>query len=178
MSKRHEEFAKKQGYQCAYTGKRLEEKFQLDHVWPTCRGGYDRAYNIKACLTIVNHYKRAQTLEEFREYMLTFHLRLAKLPKKTKSIKTKKRIEYMHKIAWAFDIKVDKPFNGRFHFEKFGYPFTENHAIISIKYELDNNLQVRFKKLTNNMRKHYWDPTWQNVKTSVISQFKLNYENS
>ena len=93
MSKRHEEFAKKQGYQCAYTGKRLEEKFQLDHVWPTCRGGYDRAYNIKACLTIVNHYKRAQTLEEFREYMLTFHLRLAKLPKKTKSIKTKKRIE-------------------------------------------------------------------------------------
>ena len=49
--------------------------------------------------------------------MSTFHTRLAKLPKNTNSDKTLKRIEYMNTIAEAFNITIDKPFNGVFYFE-------------------------------------------------------------
>jgi len=66
----------------------------------------------------VNHYKRAFDLEGFRGYLLTFHLRLAKLPKTTNREKTKERIIYMNRIADLFGITVDKPFSGIFYFEQ------------------------------------------------------------
>jgi len=112
------------GGRCAYTGQILGNDWQIDHVMPQYRfkqkyveGNADEFYNLIPCISIINHYKRGKDLEQFREYMKTFHIRLAKLPKTTKSNKALKRIEYMKKISQLFDITVDKPFNGVFYFE-------------------------------------------------------------
>lgn len=109
---------------CAYTGKPLGEDWQIDHIEPQHKfkkgfieGNKDDVDNLIPALKIVNHYKRGLNLEGFRKYMENFHLRLAKLPKKTSLEKTKKRIVYMNAVADVFDISVDKPFNGRFYFE-------------------------------------------------------------
>lgn len=110
---------------CAYTGKPLQEDWQIDHVESQFEWDYNKKQgdvhhidNLFPTLRIINHYKRSKNIEQFKEYMLTFHLRLAKLPKKTSLESTKKRIEYMNSIADAFDITVDKPFDGKFYFEK------------------------------------------------------------
>jgi len=73
--------------------------------------------NLIPAISIINHYKRDRTIEQFREFMLTFHKRLAKLPKKTVVKATERRIKYMKKVAELFEIEVDKPFCGKFYFE-------------------------------------------------------------
>ena len=84
---------------CAYTGKPLDEKWQVDHIFPKCSivwkqtkevreklgcniDNMDSIDNLFPSIRIVNHYKRSETLEVFRTYMLSFHKRLSKLPKK------------------------------------------------------------------------------------------------
>lgn len=132
---RQEVFEKYNGL-CAYTGKPLDDKWQVDHMisknkhhWNIIfRGKKEVDYkeemkkvndieNLFPALYIVNHYKRSLDLEGFRRYMRDFHKRLAKLPKKTMIERTRKRKEYMLKVAEAFDITPDKPFNGKFYFE-------------------------------------------------------------
>lgn len=107
---------------CAYTGKPLDDDWQVDHmeskygsIWS--HENVENIDNLMPSLRIVNHYKREYGLEGFRDYMLNFHKRLAKLPKHTSLERTKNRIEYMHKVADAFGITVDKPFEGKFYFE-------------------------------------------------------------
>ncbi len=119
-----EEIYNKFGGLCAYTGKPLGEDWQIDHVTPhlhyrfkLAEGDVNNKDNLFPALRIVNHYKRAHGLEGFRKYMKSFHKRLAKLPKNTLVEKTKRRKEYMFKIADAFDISIDKPFSGVFYFE-------------------------------------------------------------
>lgn len=115
----------KYGGMCAYTGKPLDSKWQIDHVLPRSikiqsHHGiewHNDFRNMLPALAIVNHYKGYRDLEEFRELMLGFHTRLAKLPKKTKREETKRRIKYMNSIAEAFGITKDSPFNGKFYFE-------------------------------------------------------------
>jgi hypothetical protein len=110
------------GGRCAYTGKPLDEKWQVDHMEPLF---YARMYerdpnriqNLVPALRIVNHYKRMQTVEQFRQYMLTFHIRLKKVPKVPRVEKSAKRKEYMLKVAEAFGITPEKPFSGKFFFE-------------------------------------------------------------
>jgi len=112
---------------CAYTGKPLGDDWQVDHVISKNWSKYykdtsleideNHIDNLFPALRIVNHYKRAFDLEGFRQYMLRFHLRLAKLPKTTRVNATEKRKEYMYKVADAFDIRIDKPFSGIFYFE-------------------------------------------------------------
>lgn len=89
------------------------------HIWSCTKkeGSCDVIENLLPALRIVNHYKRAQDLEYFREYMTDFHKRLAKLPKKTTVERTKNRMIYMNKVADVFGITVDKPFCGKFYFE-------------------------------------------------------------
>lgn len=118
---------------CAYTGKDLGDDWQVDHV----NSQYQHAYyytgeedyneykkkvhdidNLFPALAIVNHYKRTKNLEQFRLYMKGFHKRISKLPKKTSVPATERRIIYMNKIADAFGITTEKPFDGVFHFEK------------------------------------------------------------
>ena len=121
---------------CAYSGKPLGEDWQVDHIKSKVQHQYDtfkKGLNIvderaelnkihhidnlfPAC-RIVNHYKRSLDLEQFRSYMRSFHLRLAKLPKNTKVPRTQKRKEYMMKVAQVFDITPEKPFSGIFYFE-------------------------------------------------------------
>jgi hypothetical protein len=120
---------------CAYTGKPLDDKWQVDHVTPkqlasyfyshisrdamNCKGDSVHSFeNLLPTLRIVNHYKRGFDLEMFRQYMLTFHIRLAKLPINPKVEKSKNRKKYMLTVAAAFDITPDKPFSGKFYFEK------------------------------------------------------------
>ena len=107
---------------CAYTGKPLGNDWQIDHMEPPFYAimygrNPNRDENLVPALGIVNHYKRRKDLEEFRKYMLSFHQRLAKLPKKTKVEKSAKRVQYMCKVAEAFSVTPDKPFNGKFYFE-------------------------------------------------------------
>ena len=145
MTKRERIYAKYNG-RCAYTGKHLGDDWQVDHMFSK-EDIYYRAQrylansglnpkmyekelkqavkekansdeNLIPALRIVNHYKRSLDLEGFRERMKTFHIRLGKLPKNTKVPATVKRIRYMNEIAEAFGITPDKPFGGKFYFEK------------------------------------------------------------
>lgn len=135
--KLREEVRLKYNGKCAYTGKPLGDDWQVDHINSKARHMYfmpldigtteeykayeksvNRVDNLLPALRIVNHYKRAKDLEGFREYMLTFHKRLAKLPKKTLVPETERRKKYMQQVADAFGVSVDKPFDGVFHFEK------------------------------------------------------------
>lgn len=121
---------------CAYTGKTLGDNWQVDHMVSRYRhecalpidiGTVDELIdyrqqcnhidNLMPALYIVNHYKRSLDLEGFRRYMIRFHERLAKLPKKTLVPETERRIRYMKTVANAFDITVDNPFSGTFYFE-------------------------------------------------------------
>lgn len=119
---------------CAYTGKPLDDKWQVDHMTPiqsknwywseasrkamNCKGdNVNSIENLIPSLRIVNHYKREFDLEGFRRYMLTFHNRLSRLPRNPKVKRSVKRKEYMLKVAESFDITPDKPFPGKFYFE-------------------------------------------------------------
>ena len=129
---------------CAYTGKPLGDDWQVDHMiskadffyyaikmvkkdvspdeWRTrvddlCRDGVNDEWNLVPSLRIVNHYKRSCNLEQFRQRMADFHIRLGRLPKKTKRPATVKRIAYMNEVADAFGITPEKPFCGKFYFE-------------------------------------------------------------
>jgi hypothetical protein len=136
MSTRRQRIHSKFDGLCAYTGKPLGEDWQIDHVSSNCsyrgkliREGVSRNErknrmkennsedNLLPTLRIVNFYKSSRGLEGFRKFMMSFHIRLCKLPKKTKIEKTKRRIEFLNKIAVAFDIEIDKPFSGVFYFE-------------------------------------------------------------
>lgn len=119
---------------CAYTGKDLGEDWQIDHAIPKCHiiqschhiKNHNDIENLFPVLKVVNHYKRSMNLEQFRFYMQDFHKRLAKLPKRTQRQQTIKRIEYMNKVADAFDITVEKAFSGKFYFETIGTEPKEN----------------------------------------------------
>lgn len=109
---------------CAYTGKPLDDLWQIDHVeprinykWNKASGYADDHNNLVPAIRIINHYKRGQNLEQFRKFMLKFHERLGKLPKKTQVHRTEERIKYLNKVAVLFDITPDKPFSGKFYFE-------------------------------------------------------------
>ena len=112
---------------CAYSGTPLEDDWQVDHVRPIVRNWYDgtvqfeKDHNLENMFPvqkIINHYKGSMDLELFRTWYLGgLHERLKKLPKNPKAEKSIKRKEYLFKVAEFFDIKPDKPFNGKFYFE-------------------------------------------------------------
>lgn len=125
-------FEKYDGH-CAYCGCELNDKWQVDHAISKCyfflidplnRNGVNAEFNLMPACKECNHYKRSLCVDNyehhigFRKYMMSFHKRLAKLPKKTIVVRTKERIIYMHKIADKYGIAVDKPFDGIFYFEK------------------------------------------------------------
>lgn len=115
----------KYGGLCAYTGKPLDDLWQIDHMEPLInykrglvKGDYNSFNNLVPAIRIINHYKRSQNLEQFRTYMMNFHIRLGSLPKKTTLQRTELRIKYLNKVAALFDITPDKPFTGKFYFEQ------------------------------------------------------------
>ena len=131
---KRQEVYNKYNCKCAYTGKELDNDWQIDHIIPKnsfiwyqlekqrieiWKVDYDLndIKNLHPAIKIVNHYKRALDLEGFRKYMSEFHLRLKKVPKNPRTEKRIKYKEYMFKVAEMFDITIDKPFNGIFYFE-------------------------------------------------------------
>ena len=128
ISKKDREIIKKKfGGKCAYTGTELKDDWQVDHVKPVRRNWwlnnsaiFEENHNLQNMLPsqrIVNHYKHSMDLEQFRNFMRDFHIRISKLPKNPKIEKSIKRKAYMLEIASIFDITPDKPFSGRFYFE-------------------------------------------------------------
>ena len=120
-----EQIKQKYGGLCAYSGTPLEDDWQVEHIKPRFhyeygieQGNPDNINNLVPVQKLINHYKRALDLEEFRTWYLGgLHKRLAKLPKNPRTDKSKKRNEYMQKIAEYFGITPDKPFNKVFYFE-------------------------------------------------------------
>jgi len=129
ISKKDREIIRlKFGGKCAYSGTKLEPDWQVDHVEPLIRNWWtntamnEKAHNIENMFPVqkvVNHYKGSLDLETFRTWLLGgLHERLKKLPKNPQTEKSKKHKENMLKIAGYFDITPDKPFCGKFYFEK------------------------------------------------------------
>lgn len=141
--KLRQEIFEKYGGLCAYTGKPLGHDWQVDHVepskhfdWGLKQGEANAIDNLVPCLRRINHYKRCKNLETWRQFISTLHIRLKKLPNKTRVQRTEKRKEYLLDVAAAFDITVDKPFNGLFYFETltaeplFDQPKTEQGKLL------------------------------------------------
>jgi len=103
---------------CAYSGTILENSWQIDHLISKRLGGSDNLDNLVPTQKIINHYKRALSLNDFRNLWLGgLHKRLAKLPKNPRTEKGIKRKEYLLTIAKYFGITKDSPFSGKFYFE-------------------------------------------------------------
>ncbi len=125
--KTRDEVKMKYGGKCAYSGTELLPDWQVDHVEPVRRNWWmpgsalqednHNTQNMIPSQKIINHYKHSMSFNEFREFMMTFHERIAKLPKKPIVEKSIKRKAYMLEVARLFDITPDKPFKGKFYFE-------------------------------------------------------------
>ena len=92
---------------CAYCGREITFKeMQVDHIFPKCSNvaGVESPSNKNPSCRRCNHYKRAETLENFRRQMKTLHERLLKI--------------YIAKVAEDYGIITIQPFDGVFYFEK------------------------------------------------------------
>ena len=101
----------KYGHRCAYCGKPIEFKdMQVDHLTPQrMLYGIDRQHadcseNLMPSCRRCNHYKRAHSLERFRELLLTLHERVREI--------------YICKVAEDYGIIEVKPWDGKFYYEK------------------------------------------------------------
>jgi hypothetical protein len=127
ISKKNREVIKNMfGGKCAYTGTDLLPDWQVDHIEPVVRNWwtntamFEKNHNIENMIPtqrIINHYKHSMGLEQFRDFMKDFHLRIAKLPENPKVEKSIKRKAYMLEVARLFDLTPNKPFSGNFWFE-------------------------------------------------------------
>lgn len=107
---------------CAYCGKDIEYKeMQIDHIFPQTRKHWLKSdktkeieklnfndindfKNLNPSCRRCNHYKRALTLDEYRNLLLTLHERIEK--------------QYIDKVAIDYGIIILNPFDGKFYFEK------------------------------------------------------------
>ena len=90
---------------CAYCGKQIEYKdMQVDHITPKRRGGADDLSNYNPSCRRCNHYKRATSIERFRELLMTLHDRIRK--------------QYLDKVAEDYGVIEVKPWDGTFYFER------------------------------------------------------------
>lgn len=102
--KRIEVYNKYQGH-CSYCGKEIEYKdMQVDHIQSKRMGGTDDMSNLNPSCRRCNHYKRANSLEAFRELMLTLHERIRK--------------QYINKVAEDYGVINVNAWDGEFYFEE------------------------------------------------------------
>lgn len=99
----------KYGGRCAYCGKELEYKdMQVDHIVPKRQGwtwdGIESMDNKNPSCRRCNHYKRARSIERFRELLMTLHCRVRDI--------------YICKVAEDYGVIEVKPWDGKFYFEK------------------------------------------------------------
>lgn len=103
----------KYGGRCSYCGNEIKSisDMQVDHIVPK-RGWYtgmtdnqiNHVDNYNPSCRRCNHYKRANSLELFREYLVTIQNRL--------------RNDYLFKVAEDYGVVKVEPFDGVFYFEK------------------------------------------------------------
>ena len=102
---RQEVFNKYNGH-CAYCGKEIAYKdMQIDHMIPQRNGGTDDIENLMPSCRTCNHYKRAESLENFRKAIST-------IPKKLGER------EYIYKVGIAYGFFDAEPREVKFFFEK------------------------------------------------------------
>jgi len=124
MTLREKVYAKYNG-KCAYTGKPLESDWQIDHIIPKYKAMFpewdkkklDSIENLVPTFKIINHYKRAKSIEGFRKFIAGLQCRINKLPKRTTREATIKRGLYIKQVAELFGITPETPFSGKFYFE-------------------------------------------------------------
>jgi hypothetical protein len=122
------------GGNCAYCGHAVADDFQVDHKISKCyfwlidpldRNSVNREENLYPSCRTCNHYKRSMVVDDcestigFRTYMMNFHRRLGKLPKRTMVPDTVRRIAYMWNIANRYGITPENPFSGTFFYETY-----------------------------------------------------------
>lgn len=102
---RKQVYAKYNGH-CAYCGKKIAYKdMQIDHIIPKLNGGTDDMSNLNPSCRLCNHYKRANSLTDWRYW------ELSGLTERLKRI-------YIFRVALAFGmIKINK-WDNKFYFEK------------------------------------------------------------
>lgn len=121
-----EEVRLKFGGLCAYSGTPLQPDWQVDHAVPRrlvkfgviSKEESEDISNLYPCQRIINHYKRSKSINGFRELLSTLHLRLRRLPKNPRVQRSIRHKEYLLEVAELFGITPDKPFSGKFYFEK------------------------------------------------------------
>lgn len=99
---------------CCYCGNRINFKdMQVDHYFPySLKTHYEKnttilvedSVNLMPSCRSCNHYKRGDSLKEFKHKMCTIHNRLYNM--------------YIYKVAVNFGIINTTPFDGLFWFEK------------------------------------------------------------
>lgn len=101
----------KYGGHCAYCGKAIAFKdMQVDHIipqrqlWGIDRQHIDQIENLNPACRRCNHYKRAHSLEMYRDLIRKLH--------------TKIRDIYLYKVAEDYGIIKIEPWDGKFYFER------------------------------------------------------------
>jgi len=114
---------------CAYSGTILERDWQIDHWMPIGRIGWNEIYrhperenidNLVPAQKLINHHKKNLLPEEYKHKKLkNLHKFLLELPRQSYSERQIRRKNYYLQIADYFDIRIDKPFDMSFYYEKF-----------------------------------------------------------
>ena len=91
---------------CAYCGCELTPKsMQVDHITPRRNGGTDDISNLNQSCRLCNHYKSAEGLNVWRDWLLAGVIdRLKKI--------------YIFRVALAFGMIEIKGWDKKFYFEK------------------------------------------------------------
>lgn len=107
MSKidRKQVYDKYDGY-CAYCGDKISIKdMQVDHIIPKRINGTDDLENLNPSCRLCNHYKRAETIDVFRDWKLDGLIeRLRKI--------------YIFNVAEKYGMVEVKNWDRKFYFEK------------------------------------------------------------
>ena len=93
---------------CAYCGKAIAIKdMQVDHILPKRNGGKDDLDNLNPSCRLCNHYKRAYSIECFRDFALGGLIkRLMKV--------------YIFRVALDYGMITINGWDNKFYFEKNG----------------------------------------------------------
>lgn len=90
---------------CAYCGRVIElSEMQVDHFISQKQGGSDELYNLMPACRMCNHYKRAHTLEVFRQY-------ISEIPRKLQQ-------NYIYKIGVVYGNIIENKKTIQFYFEQ------------------------------------------------------------
>ena len=104
--KQRQSVYEKYGGHCAYCGEHIEYKdMQVDHVNAKRNGGIDSIENYNPSCRLCNHYKRASSLETFRNELLAHVVdRLMNV--------------YIFRVALKYGMIEIKEWDRKFYFEK------------------------------------------------------------